>query len=241
MAKIFRHELHRVLVNKLFFVVLLVCLGCGWLTLTTVTVRGAAHTAPFSPWSFGDYLSRLLPLLCLGELCFVSVFTSRRERAAQIITRTTPVNPAGYALIRWGAVLAGTLVIWLCVIALAVGFYAALFGWEDYGALAAPALLVLLPSAVFCLGAGWAMGRHSPALVYAAMGVTLLLCWLPLPQWLAFPTDGFFTRYPTELGCLDPGFSAPAGLVWGRLLWLAVGMALLLFQLLPEWKNLKTH
>lgn len=83
MTKVFRHELRRVLLSRLFFGVLLVCLGYGWLTLATVTVRGVAHTAPFSPWSFGDYLGRLLPLLCLGELSFVSVFTSRRERAVQ--------------------------------------------------------------------------------------------------------------------------------------------------------------
>ena len=102
MIKLFRYELRRVLLSKLLFMVLLVCLGHGWLTLTTVTIRGTAHTAPFSPWSFGDYLSRLLPLLCLGELCLVSVFTSRRERAAQIITHTTPIDPRRYALIRWG-------------------------------------------------------------------------------------------------------------------------------------------
>ena len=131
MIKLFRYELRRVLLSKLFFMVLLVCLGFGWLTLTTVTIRGTAHTAPFSPWSFGDYLSRLLPLLCLGELCLVSVFTSRRERAAQIITHTTPIDPRRYALICWGAVLAGTLALWLCVIALALGFYMSLFGWQE--------------------------------------------------------------------------------------------------------------
>lgn len=89
------------------------------------------ETVPVSPWSFGDYLARILPLLCLGELCLVSVFTSRRERAVQVITQTAPVDPGRYALIRWGAVLAGTLALWLCVIVLAVGFYVSLFGWQE--------------------------------------------------------------------------------------------------------------
>ena len=121
MLKLFQYELRRVLRSKLFFVALLVCLGYGWLTLTTVTVRGTAHTAPFSPWSFGDYLSRLLPLLYLGELCLVGVFTSRQERAVQAITRATPVASARYTLVRWGAVITGTLILWLAVIALALG------------------------------------------------------------------------------------------------------------------------
>ena len=231
MTKLFRYELRRVLRGKLFFMVLLVCLGLGWLTLTTVTIRGTAHTAPFSPWSFGDYLSRLLPLLCLGELCLVSVFTSRRERAVQMLTQTAPIDPGRYALIRWGAVLTGTLALWLCVIALAVGFYVSLFGWQDYGALAAPALLTLLPAGLLCLGAGWTLGRRHPTLLYAVMGAALLLCWLPLPQELSFSMGSFFTQHPLALDHLDPVFSVPAGLVGGRCLWFAAGAALLFHQL----------
>lgn len=238
MTKLFRYELRRVLLSKLFVVVLLVCLGYGWLTLTTVTVRGTAHTAPFSPWSFGDYLSRLLPLLCLGELCLVGMFTSRRERAVQVITQTAPIDPGRYALIRWGAVLVGTLALWLCVIALAVGFYVSLFGRQDYRELAAPALLTLFPAGLFCLGAGWTLGRH-PALIYAVMGAVLLLCRLPLPQALAFSMNSFFARHPLELDYLDPAFSMPAGLTGGRCLWLAAGVGLLLYQLLPAQRNRK--
>lgn len=239
MIKLFRYELRRMLCSKLFIIVLLVCLAFGWLTLTTVTIRGTAHTAPFSPWSFGDYLSRLLPLLCLGELCLVSVFTSRRERAVQALTQAAPIDPWRYALVRLGAVLAGTLALWLCVIALAVGFYVSLFGWQDYGGLFLPALLALLPTAMFCLGVGWALGRHSPVLIYAVMGVVLLLCWLPLPQELAFSMGSFFAQYPSGLDRLDPAFSTPAGLAWGRCLWFAVGVGLLLHQLLSAQRDQK--
>lgn len=240
MIKLFRYELRRVLLSKLFFIVLLVCLGFGWLTLTMVTIRGVARTAPFSPWSFGDYLSRLLPLLCLGELCLVSVFTSRREQAVQAVTHTAPIDPGRYVMIRCGAVLAGTLALWLCVVALAVGFYMSLFGWQDYGGLTAPALLTLLPAGSFCLGTGWTLGRRSPALIYAVMGAVLLLCCLPLPQELAFSMDSFFARYPLELDRLDPAFSVPAGLAGDRCLWFAAGAGLLLSQLLSTQRNWKT-
>lgn len=240
MTKVFRYELRRVLLSRLFFGVLLACLGYGWLTLTAVTIRGAAHTAPFSPWSFGDYLSRLLPLLCLGELSFVGVFTSRRERRVQPITRASRVDPGRYALIRWGAVLALTLVLWLGVAALAVGFYAALFGWEDYGALAAPALLTMVPAAVFCLGAGWTLGRRSPALVYAAMGAALLLCWLPLPRELAFSPQDFFTQYPMGQEVLDPAFSVTGRFLLGRAAWTAAGIAPLLGRLLQRRGGLES-
>ena len=63
MGKIYLYELRRTVRSKFFWGLLAVCLFFGWNTLKTATIRGAAHTAPFSPWSFGAYLSRLLPLL----------------------------------------------------------------------------------------------------------------------------------------------------------------------------------
>lgn len=70
-----------------FWGILLVALGHGWLTLTGSTVLGVAHTAPFLPWSFGYYLSRRLPLVCLGELLFAACFTSRKELLVRPLTQ----------------------------------------------------------------------------------------------------------------------------------------------------------
>ena len=69
MIKIFRYECQRLLWKKFFFGLLLVLLFYGWQVLNQGTLFGVAHTAPFSPWSFGDYLSRMTPLLCSGR-CF---------------------------------------------------------------------------------------------------------------------------------------------------------------------------
>ena len=58
MYKIFWYECRRLLGNKFFFGILLILLFYGWQILDRVTILGVAHTAPFSCWSFGDYLSR---------------------------------------------------------------------------------------------------------------------------------------------------------------------------------------
>ena len=68
MGKIFRYECRRLLWNKFFIGLAVVLLLYGALVLHGVTILGVAHTAPFSPWSFGDYLSRMLPLLWIGML-----------------------------------------------------------------------------------------------------------------------------------------------------------------------------
>ena len=87
MIKIFYYELHRLLLNKLSVCILAVSLGYGWLILTRTTIQGIAHTAPFSPWSFGDYISRTLPMICLGEFFFLTFFTSWVVYRAVMIIR----------------------------------------------------------------------------------------------------------------------------------------------------------
>ena len=78
MRKIFLYECKRLLWNKFFAGLVLVLLFYGWQVLRRVTILGVSHTAPFSPWSFGDFLSRMLPLLWIGALFFLTFFTSEK-------------------------------------------------------------------------------------------------------------------------------------------------------------------
>ena len=85
MVKIFRYECKRLLWNKFFFGILAVTLFYGWQVLTGASILGVSHTAPFSPWSFGDYLCRLLPLMWIGALFFLTFFTSGKARRAAVL------------------------------------------------------------------------------------------------------------------------------------------------------------
>ena len=92
MIKIFAYECRRLLWNKFFFGLLAATLFYGWQVLNGTTILGVSRTAPFSPWSFGDYLSRMLPLLWIGALFFLTFFTSAKAR------RTGGISYAGKAL-----------------------------------------------------------------------------------------------------------------------------------------------
>ena len=98
MHKIFGYECRRLLCNKFFLGLLLVLLFYGWLVLNGVTILGVSHTAPFSPWSFGDYLSRMLPLQWIGTLFFLTFFTSSKARRVAVLTAATQAPPRRYAL-----------------------------------------------------------------------------------------------------------------------------------------------
>ena len=75
MRKVMRYECKRLLWNRFFVGLVLVLLFYGWQVLGGTTILGVAHTAPLSPWSFGDYLSRMTPLLWVGVLFFLTFFT----------------------------------------------------------------------------------------------------------------------------------------------------------------------
>lgn len=107
MRKIFLYECKRLLWNKFFAGLVLVLLFYGWQVLRRVTILGVSHTAPFSPWSFGDFLSRMLPLLWIGALFFLTFFTSEKARRAAVLTDAAPLLPRRYALARCAAALTG--------------------------------------------------------------------------------------------------------------------------------------
>ena len=144
MGKIIRYECRRLLCNKFFAGLLLVTLFYGWPTLTGATILGVSHTAPFSPWSFGDYLSRMLPLLWLGALFFLTFFTSEKARRTAVLTDAAPMSPRRYAIARCSAALAGTGLLALACLAEAAVFYGRYFGWYGWETLPSPALAAFL-------------------------------------------------------------------------------------------------
>ena len=227
MGKIFRYECRRLLWNKFFIGLAVVLLLYGAFVLHAVTILGVAHTAPFSPWSFGDYLSRMMPLLWLGMLFFLTFYTSPQARRAAILMDATPIPPKQYALARCAAALTGgALLTLLCMVEAAV-FYGRMFHWYSWGSLLLPALVTLLPTLVFALGSGWLAGQIRPWLVYVWMAVPFLPAALPLPEVLSLWNGRFFTEYPLTLGTLDPAFTLPASIAAVQIGLLVLGAVLL--------------
>ena len=227
MSKIYGYECRRLLWNKFFIGLAVVLLLYGALVLRGVTILGVAHTAPFSPWSFGDYLSRMLPLLWIGMLFFLTFYTSPKARRVAVLTDAAPMPRRTYALARCAAALTGGVLLSLLCMGEATAFYGRMFGWYGWGSLMFPALATLLPALVFALGSGWLLGQIRPWLVYVWMAVPFLLAALPLPDAFGLWSGSFFTAYPLTLETLDPGFVLPMGMLVVQVILLAIGAALL--------------
>ena len=223
MRKIFQYEYRRLLLNKFFAGLVLVLLAYGAMVLESATILGVSHTAPFSPWSFGDYLSRMLPLLWVGASFFLTFFTSGRARRAMALTDAAPMDARRYAWARCAAALAGTALLALCCLLEAAVFYGRYFGWYAWGSLLLPALATLAPALVFALGCGWLLARIRPWLLYPWMLLPFAVSALPLPEALGLWNGSLFTALPLTLGTLDPAFTLPASAVIAQLVLLACG------------------
>lgn len=227
MIKVFRYECKRLLWNKFFVGLLLVLLFYGWQVLNRVTILGVSHTAPFSPWSFGDYLSRMLPLLWIGALFFLTFFTSKAERWRDALTSATPAKPSIYGMARCCAALVGTVLLSLAVVFLAAVFYGRMFHWDSWSSLLLPTVLTLAPPLIFALGSGWFLGHLRSWLIFMWMLLPGLLMVLPLPEFLGLLNGSVFVNRPLTLGVLDPAFSLPTGTIVTQCVLFLAGIVLL--------------
>lgn len=228
MTKLFWYELKRLHANQFFLGSLFLIAFFSWQVLSGEIILGIAQTAPFSPWSFGYYLSRILPLLLIVLLFSIAFFSSEQERQVQAITLATPVNQGRYLLIRCGAMIVGYLLLSFFTIVMSLVFNASLFQYTSFGDFIVPAVFTLFPVMLFTLGIGLVAGEIHPALIYVMMIVMLLLGFLPLPYWADLMGGSFFAGYPSELGVLDPSFGIPADILASRCIFSLLGIALVL-------------
>ena len=229
MTKIFRYELKKLLFNRFFTALLLLTLGYGYLLLRGEVLLGIANTAPFSPWSFGYYLSSLLPMLAAMLLFFIAFLSSKQEKMAQVLISATPVSEGRYRFIRCGAIFAGVLLMAVVCWLMGYLFLGSLFRFRNipFGEWLLPGVMALVPSLLFVAGLGMAVGTWRGWAVYGVMGIVLLSGFLPLPDWAALIPAAFFMEYPRTIGILDPAFTVPASVVVGRLVYCALGILLM--------------
>lgn len=197
-------------------------------------VLGTANTAPFSGWSYGMFISKILPILLITLLFFVSFLYSGQEQEVRTITDTTPIDPQRYGLLRCGAMIAG----FLCIAAASMGaslfFYAVNFKFTDFTPFILPALITLLPGMLFILGLSIVAGRLHHALLYALMPLVLLFGYIPLPNAIDLFGNHLFQRLPAVLPLGadgEPAFVIPAAVWLGKAAYSVVGVGLTIWGL----------
>lgn len=225
MKKIFYYELRRMLLNKLFFGMLLINGLFAWFTLSFDIIMGTAFTAPFSVWSYCVYLGRTLPLAMITVLLLLANHYSWKQRQVEVLTAVTPISSFCQSMIRTLAAGVCFLLIYLVAIALALLFYIRFFQFHDFAAFVLPSVLLLLPCFAFFVSLGQLLGSIHRSLVYLLM--LLIFALNSLPNAFDFFGAGYFSTVPMTLPVGsdgEPAFEIGAAFFATRLLYLALGM-----------------
>ena len=227
-----KYEIKRLLLNK-FFIGLSVINGLfAWYTLTSDTIAGVAHTAPFSPWSFSAYLAAVMPISILTVLFLLSFFHSKKEKQVKALTATTPVDAVRYALIRLAVVTLGFFFLCALVIDISIIFYAIFFDYWNFTVFIFPVIITILPCFVFFLGLGNLLGHIHPGFLYILMLLSLAMNFIPLPGALHYAGlfgGRFYASFPLSLPIGtdgEPAFALSTAFLAVRAIYLVVGVVL---------------
>ncbi|MEM1485615.1 hypothetical protein V6615_12185 [Oscillospiraceae bacterium PP1C4] len=225
MSKVFRYELHRLLRSKFFLGLLVVTLFYAWQLLNYTIILGVASTAPFSPWSFGSYLARMMPLLSVALLFFIWNLCSAQAGGMQSLTDAAPMSRGRYQMTKYLAALTSWFVLAGMVFALGVGFLWTLFGSSvPIASLLLVSVTTLLPPCVLLLGLGAVIGTFRSWTLFVLMALAFEAGFLPGD----FYGESLFMEYPLSLGVVDPVFSIPTSVLIKKLVVVLIGIELLL-------------
>lgn len=244
MIKILLYELKRLLLNKFFFALLAVTSFYCYQALSGEIILGVAGTAPFSKWSYGFYLARILPLMLITLLFFVTFLYSKKEKQVQVLTGATPIDTHLYGFIKSLAIMVGFLLISVVVVAISFVFYGSVFRYTEFSGFFIPILMAFIPAMFFVMGLGFVFGRIHPGLLYVLMLAMLLLSFITLPYGIDLIGNSFFQNYPQTLPLGvdgEPAFTVPA-IVWGgKILYSIAGIILISYGVSRLTEVSKAH
>lgn len=227
MNKILRYELKRLIFNKIFIALLLTTALYSYQILKKDIIVGIAYTAPFSGWSYGMYLAKVLPLLLITLIFFITFLYSKEEKQVKQLTFATPVNPLKYGLIKCLTITVGCIIISLFVIIISLIFYGVIFKFYKFTEFIVPTLITLIPALIFIFGIGLVIGSIHPNLLYVLIVLVLLISFLPLPMSIDLYGGHLFSSYPLTLPVGvdgEPAFSLPTSFLLGKAIFSVIGV-----------------
>lgn len=237
MISLFKYELKRLLFNKFFLGLVIISAFYSRQIMYSDIILGVANTAPFSGWSYGAYLAKMLSILLVALLFFISFLYSKQEKNVQALTKTTPIDPFSFQILRCITIFVAFILISIIPIGYSLWFYKVNFHFTNFKSLVLPIVTTLLPAMLFVFGAGMVGGRFHQSIVFMLMVAVILINYLPLPYALDLFGENFFTNYPLSLDIVEPAFFIPTNVLIGRSMYGLTGVAMILIASIPEKPN----
>ena len=237
MSRLFKYELKRLLINKFFLGLLIISAFYSHQIMCGDIILGVANTAPFSGWSYGAYLAKMLPILLVALLFFISFLYSKQEKKVQALTKATPINQFRFQMLRYGTIIIAFVLISAVPVGYSFWFYKVNFHFTNFGSLIFPSIITLLPAMLFMLGLGTFGGRCHKAVVFVLMVVIILINYIQLPYGVDLFGSNFYANYPASLDVVEPDFFIPTEVIRGKFIYGLVGIVMMLISSIRKKPN----
>lgn len=229
--KALKYEVLRLAYNKKYFYMLLIESLFAFYVLMSVVSEGKDGTAPFSSWTYSEFLTLIGPLLSIILVLLCRSVFSEKEIAVRKIIFSAPLSESKYYLLKASAITAVFVFTASVPILLSFAYYAYYFNFYAYAEFLLPILSFLLPSQVLVLGLALVAGRINSRLLYLLLPV-LFLGFLDMgfPVWFDLFGNNFLS-WPLRwsLGVFEGPipYTLPGEFLYSRLILIFAGVSLL--------------
>jgi hypothetical protein len=226
--KIFVYEIRRMLFSREYLLLTLALLAYSLFLIRSRVMFGTGYTAPFSQWTFSDYVSSTMVLALILLVAMCSKLFTETEIQASSILRSTPTSYGVYRALR----LASITLLYMVSVGLSAGacyiYYVSVFGETNWLPLAGVWGLLVVPSSLFVLGITLFAGSFSWGWIQLVLAglLSLEIFRIPLPE--MFDIRG--ASLLNGLQSSDQPFAMPAAFILGRCLIAGVGLALVVLS-----------
>ena len=226
MTKIYKYELKIILLKPYVFVMTVITLLYAYFKLSSETIMGVSDTAPFSGWSFGDYMGDVNLISMLVTLFIMATLFSKQQKKVSILTDVTGFPVRSRMLIR-NVIIGGFFILNnLLIFILGCAFLVALFGVIYPAVYMADWILITIPSLFVILGVGNLLGKINPVLIYVFMAVVIAMSFVMREYAIDINGANYYTIVSAALETLKGGetpFTITPGFIYTRLFYLILG------------------
>ncbi len=121
----------------------------------------------------------------------------------------TPIDLFKFRMLCYITIIVGFLLVSAVPIVYSLCFYTINFHFTSFGTLG---------------------GRYHQGIIFVLMAVVILLSFLPLPYAVDLFGENLFVKYSESLHAVEPAFTIPASVIFGKIVYGLIGLGMLLMS-----------
>ena len=236
-----KYEIRRLILTKKYFYMILILFVWTVDVLMRLVINGFYYTAPFSQWSYSEFINLFSPILFIILILLCTSIFSESEKSVKNIIYSTKVSESKYYIMKGSGVFVVFIITTVIPIIISFVYYAFLFEYTEYQYFILPILLFIIPTSIFIFGLSIFLGKINNKLLYVLIPFTFIMGALnlrSLPVWIDVFGNNFVQDYGLHFIMGSDSdvvpYIIPNDFLCSRLVFVALGILLFIFACKPK-------